>query len=381
MAPTATAPAAKATNGQAQAPVQGPFRGGTQPTVRTTGYSQTVTLGAATQPLPDYQIAPTNILRTIFIEVTGTTSGNSASAAFNLDAPLNILSTINFQDAGGTSIIGSFDSFTLAMAMKYFGYSENGDPRTNATYTATTGTGSTGGSFNIVFRIPVEAVHRTGIGSLQNQTTNSPMVLSATVNTEAAIYSTNPTTAPTVVVKYTLGGYWNGNNAAFAPAPKAFGSTQYINRASIVGLNGASQFQLPNNGLGNPVRNIMFLNYATGSTRSDADWPNPLQVTYKGNNLVQFGQNLWKSEMSEWFGLQGTTLDNGLGLDTGVYVLPFDNDFGLQPGAELGLGYLDTNLGDEIELIGSWGGSSTLYEVVNFIAVNGATSQIASGLA
>jgi len=281
MAPTQTpaAPAAQGKNGQA--PVLGPFRGGTQPTVRATGFSQTVTLNTGTQDLPDYEVAPTNILRCLYIEVSAVASGNAATVAFQPDAPLNILSTINFQDSGGTSIVGSFDSFTLAMALKYFGYTGNGDPRNNAVYSVTTGSGATAGSFNLVLRIPVEAVARTGVGALQNQTTQSPFVMSATVNKLANIYSTAPTAAPAVTVKYRLGGYWNGSNPAYNPTPKAFGSTQYINRSSIPGLNGAQQFQLPNNGLGNPIRNLMFVNYATGGNRAGSGtFPDPIQVTY-----------------------------------------------------------------------------------------------------
>lgn len=372
--PTAAPAAAPAQSGS-KAPVLGPFRGGTQPTVRQTGFSNTVTLNTGTQDLPDYEIAPTNILRCIYIEAVGTASGNSATVVFQPDAPLNILSTLNFQDAGGTSIVGSFDTFVLSMGMKYFGYSQAGDPRNNSVYSATAGSGGSGGSFKVVFRVPVEAVNRTGVGSLMNQTTNSPFVLSATVNKSTAIYSTAPTTLPSVKVTYRLGGYWNGSNAGFQPAPTAFGSTQYINRSSITGLNGSSDFQLPNNGLGNPLRNLLFLNYATGAARSSADFPDPIQINYKGNTLVQYSQDIWTYDMSDWFGLAGT-IDTGTGLDTGVFTLPFNRDFGLEPGAELGLGYLNTNVGDEIELVGSWAASSTLYELVNFISVKGTLAQI-----
>lgn len=373
--PTAAPAAAPAQSGNSKAPVLGPFRGGTQPTVRQTGFSNTVTLNTGTQDLPDYEIAPTNILRCIYIEAVGTASGNSATVAFQPDAPLNILSTLNFQDAGGTSIVGSFDTFVLSMGMKYFGYSQAGDPRNNSVYSATAGSGGSGGSFKVVFRVPVEAVNRTGVGSLMNQTTNSPFVLSATVNKSTAIYSTAPTTLPSVKVTYRLGGYWNGSNAGFQPAPTAFGSTQYINRSSITGLNGSSDFQLPNNGLGNPLRNLLFLNYATGGARSSADFPDPIQINYKGNTLVQYSQDIWTYDMSDWFGLAGT-IDTGTGLDTGVFTLPFNRDFSLEPGAELGLGYLNTNVGDEIELVGSWAASSTLYELVNFISVKGTLAQI-----
>lgn len=358
-----------------QAPQQlQPFRAGTQPTVQSTGFNYTGQSFGTTLSL--WQVPPSNILRCIYLEVSATASGNSATVAFQGDAPLNIFSTVNFADAGGTSIVGSFDSYTLAMVQKYGGYANNSDPRANAVYKATTGSGGSGGSFNIVFRIPVEIVSRTGIGSLQNQSTNSPFTLQLVLNTSALVYATPPTTVPTVSVVGSVGGYWKGSNAAASQTPRAYGTTSYWNRTAIMGLNGAANIQLPNVGLGNPVRNLMFINYATGSTRSDNDFPSPLQVTFRGNNLVQLDQNLWKDLMSEAYFLTGTTQDAALGLDTGVYILPFDQDFDYSPGSETGSGYLTTNVGDSIGLIGSWAASSTLYEVINFLAVKGATSQV-----
>ncbi len=367
--------AAPAKPGQQQAPL-GPFRSGTQPTVLATGYVQSKQIATATQDLPQWQIPPNNIMRCIYLEVACAASGNAATVAFQGDAPLNVFSTVNFADAGGTSIVGSFDSYTLGIVQKWGGYANNSDPRANAQYSVTSGSGATGGSFTEVFRIPVEVVARTGIGSLQNQSTNSPLTLSLTLNTSAAIYSTAPTTLPTVTVTARLGGYWKGSNAAAAQAPNAFGTTSYWNRTSIQALNGASQFQLPNLGLGNPLRNLVFLNYATGGARSDADFPTSIEIDFRGNKLLQVDQVLWKYLMSEAYSFTNATQDAALGLDTGVFVLPFDTDFGLEPGAELGNGYLSTNVGDAIQLIGSWNASSTLYELVNFLAVKGAPSSI-----
>jgi hypothetical protein len=379
MATQTQAPAGNAAPAGKAAPVLKPFRAGTQPTVKATGYSQTVTLTAATQPLPDYQVAPTHILRAITIEVKITAAGNSATVAFQPDAPLNIFQTINFQDAGGTSIVGSFDSFTLAMSMKYFGYAAlNGDPRQNAVYSVTTGSGATGGSATLVLRIPVEAVNRTGVGSLRNESTNSPFVLSATINTLAATYSTAPTVAPTVNVVYRLHGYWNGGESASdaQPAPRAYGSTQYINRASYLALNGGVTQQLAPVGLGNPWRNLMFINYATGGARAGAGtWPDPMQLTFRGVNLRQSSLLEWQYEISEDYELSGA-IDTGNGLDTGVYVQTFVRDFSGAPGDEVGTGYLVTAVGDEFQLIGTWGASSTMYEVVNYISPNGAPSQL-----
>lgn len=357
----------------AQAPVLAPFRAGTQPTYKPSGYSQVNTLTTTAIELPDYQIGPTNLLRGIDIEVTGVTAGNAAAAAFNPDMPLGVLSTVNFQDSGGNSIVGSFDSYTIAMIMKYGGYAPgvSGDPRQSVVYSATTGTGATGGSFNFVLRIPVEFVARTGAGSLVNQTTQSPLVLSLTLTTEALVYATAPTAAPSVTVSVDLLGYWKGANAAADPAPKAAGTTQYWNRSSIMALNGAADFYAPQIGIGNPIRTFLWLNYATGGARSTADFPSPLTVNYKGNLLFNRSKNQWQNEMSRWFGLAGAAADTGPGLDTGVFVHPFATDFSYQAGAELMLSYLNTEVGDAIEFIGSWGASSTLFHVVNYLGVNG----------
>jgi hypothetical protein len=373
---TANTPPAK---GQPQAaPALQPFRRGTQPTILSTGYVQTLTMTANTQDLPTWQIPPSNILRCIYLEVTGTTSANAATVTFaSPDAPLNIFSTVNFADAGGTSIVGSFDSYTVCAAAKYFGFQNNADVRNSAVYSATTGAGATAGSFNFVVRIPVEVVSRTGIASLSNQSTNSPLTLNLTLNKSSAIYGTAPTTLPTVVVTARLGGYWKGSNAAASQTPVAFGTTSYINRASYMGLNGSVTQQLSNLGLGNPIRGIMFMNYATGAARSDANFPNPVEVDFRGNKLYgTTSQNLWKDELSRTYQFNNSTLDAANGLDTGVYVIPFCADFDLGPGSETGNGYLATNVGDSIQLIGTFAASSTLYEVINFLAVKGAPGQV-----
>lgn len=378
------------------------FRANTQKTIKRPGVNLAgVTATIATSavfgnPLPDTQIPPTTLLRCIYIEVNwNVASGNAATVVFNADAPANVFSGVNFHDAQGTSIVGSFDSFTLAMAQKWFGLMNNADPMTSAVYSATPGGGATGGSFTIVFRIPVEVVSRTGVGSQINTDTQSPLVLSLTCNTAAAIYATAPTGTsvftPNVVVSY--GGYWNqsGNPNTFA-TPTAVGTLNYVNWTNYTGLAGQQQFQLSNIGLGNSVENILFINRATtGAARSDADFANPLQVAYRGNVLGQWSQLLWKHLMSEAYDIENGTMDNGLGanaavpgsagnvsqgLNQGVYNLWFNDDFTTQPGSTLFYAMLNTAVGDSIELTGNWPVSSTLYEVINFLAVSGPVSAI-----
>ena len=370
------------------------FRANTQKTIKRPGnvLSAVMVTGAPT-PLPDTQLPPTTLLRCIYLEVTCVTSANAATVVFKADAPANVLSNVNFHDAQGTSIVGAFDSFTLSMAQKWFGFMNNADPMTSAVFSATPGAGGTGGSFTVVFRIPVEVVSRTGVGSQINTDTQSPLVLSLSVNQGTNVYSTAPTTLGTVSVVISFGGYWNqsGNPQTFA-TPTAVGTLNYVNWTNYTGLAGQQQFQLANIGLGNAVSNILFINRDTSSTaRSDADFPNPLQVAYRGNVLGQFSQLLWKHLMAEAYDIENGTLDNGLGanaavagsagnvsqaLNQGVYNLWFNDDFITQPGATLFYSILSTAVGDSVELTGSWASSSILYEVINFQAVSGPLSAI-----
>jgi hypothetical protein len=364
------------------------FRANTQPTIKRPGVVLSTPVGAAPAPLPDVQIPPTTLLRCIYLEVTCVAATNAATVVFNADMPLGVFSTVNFHDAQGTSIVGSFDSFTLAMAQKWFGFTNNSDVTTSAVYSVTSGVGTgAGGSFTEVFRIPVEVVARTGVGAQINTDTQSPLVLSLSVNSSAAIYSTAPTNAPTVSVVVSYGGYWNqsGNPNSF-PTPTAVGTLNYVNWTNYTGLAGQQQFQLSNIGLGNDVANIMFINRLTaGLARSDSGFANPLQVAYRGNVLGQWSELLWKHMMSEAYDFPNFAQDAGLGgvapsstpaLNQGVYNLWFNADFTFDPGNTLFYGLLETAVGDSIELTGSWNTSSTLYEIINFLAVSGPLSAI-----
>lgn len=364
------------------------FRANTQRTIKRPGVVLSTVVGAAPTPLPDTQIPPTTLLRCIYLEVTCVTAANAAATAFNADMPLGVFSTVNFHDAQGTSIVGSFDSFTLAMAQKWFGFVNNSDPTTSAVYSVTSGVGGgLGGSFTVVFRIPVEVVARTGVGSQINTDTQSPLVLSLSVNSTAAIYSTAPTTPGTVSTVISYGGYWNqsGNPNSFA-TPTAVGTLNYVNWTNYTGLAGQQQFQLSNIGLGNDVANIMFINRLTaGLARSDSGFANPLQVAYRGNVLGQWSELLWKHMMSEAYDFPNFAQDAGLGavapsstpaLNQGVYNLWFNDDFTFDPGNTLFYSLLETAVGDSIELTGSWATSSTLYEIINFLAVSGPLSAI-----
>ena len=363
MTATATAPAPAPTN----------FRKATQPTIGVSGsYNQSLTMDTATQDYPVWLLPPNNILRGIALEVTATVTGQDTdSVAFNTpDAPLNVFSTVNFTTAGGTSIVGSFDSFTASVVQKYGGYARNADIRSSAAYSTTTGSGGTAGSFTEVFRIPVEIVSRSGFGGLSNTSTEAPLQLNLVLNTSAALYSTAPSVLPTVAVKGTLLGYWAGPSGR--ATPRNFGTTQFWNQQTYNSLNGAQTYTLQAPpGMGNQHRTWVAINRTTAGARSSADFPSPLNLTFRGNTLYQLDNLLWVDEMSRVFGYNEAALDSAGGLDTGVFVIPFDADFTFMPGSETGNGYLLTANGDPIGFNGEWTAACNLYWLVNFLNVVG----------
>jgi hypothetical protein len=351
------------------------FRKSTQPTIGVSGtYNASATITTAVQPLTTWFLPPVNILRGIALEVTvAVPSTNSATVAFNADAPQNLFSVVNFCTAGGTTIVGSFDGYTAAIIQKYGGYARNSDIRNSAVYSAVTGSGATGGNVTMVYRIPVEVTSRSGLGSLSSTSTEAPLQLQLSLNSSTAVYSTAPTALPVVTVKGSLMGYWPGPSGR--ATPRNFGTTQFWTSQTYNALNGAQNYTLQAPpGMSNPHRNWVAINrIASSGARSSTNFPSPLNLQFRGNTLYQTDNTLWVDEMSRVFGYQAA-LDAINGLDTGVYVIPFDADFTYSVGSESGDGYLDTANGDPITFNGTWGASCNLTWLVNFLNVVGGQS-------
>lgn len=350
------------------------FRANTQPTTGVGGsLTQTVAMTTAAQPLTTWFLPPNNVVRGIVIEVNAVVpSANSATVAFEPDAPLNWASTLVWATSGGTPIVGSFNSYDHGVVQKYGGYAVNSDPRQSAVYKAVTGSGATGGNFTIVQRIPVEVVSRSGLGSLSNTSTESPMQLQMTLNASGSIYSTAPTALPNVTVKTSLLGYWSGPSGR--ATPMAFGTTSFWNEQTYNGFSGQQNttLQAPP-GFGNPQRTWIFINrLASGGARSSSAFPDPLLLQFRGNPLLDsVSQQLWEDEMSRNYGYQNA-IDTPGGLDTGVFVVNFNRGtFGLGVGAESVDGYLDTEGGDPLAINGSFASASNLYLLSNFLNVVG----------
>jgi hypothetical protein len=363
-----------------QAPPSPPFRCGTQNTTNLDGYQVTVTPGAAQQPLANYEPSVNSFMRGCWVQVSApVASGNSATVVFAGDGPFSFFAQIAFLDTQQRPIIQVTGYQMAQIINKFGGYFIQGDPRGDVNYVAIAGSGGTGGSIFFTLWIPLEINNRTGVGSALNKNSSQTYTLALTVNTSAGIYSTAPTTVPQATVTILEDGWWQPqamdvSGAPATQAPPAPNTWSYWLQSNYTGLNGNVQEQLTT-GLGNSLRAVAFNTYDTSnSTRAtgETDFPTTVQLIYKGTNLKNWPKSLWKTLQGRAYGLTSATADSAFGPENGVYMLwQFMQDFMMRPGDGLNYSLLNTDQGDQFQLLGSFNASATMYELVNYLATVG----------
>lgn len=361
--------------------VMRPFKVGVQE-LDDEPFDRTVTTTTTSQVLDQYGLPSTAFLNEIQILVGGTTSGNSANVTYAADGPFNVIASLIFTDTGNSEIISSITGWDLYIIDKFGGYKFNDDARSSPIYSATTGTGGTGGSFAFALRIPVELVKRDGLGTLPNKSQSTPFKVKITINTTANIYGTAPTAAPSVRVRMVPRSYWqptqsDGSGNPVAPQPPGVNTTQYWNKTDYTENAGSFTEQLTNS-TGFPVRNLIFVLRDSSASRSqgESDWPDPFKLQLQSNIIVDRIKSVWQDEIARDYGYTGAVGDSGGSKDNGVYVIPFCKDFGPKPGWENRRAYLRTTDGMRLQAKGSIGGSGThtLSVLTNYVGVAGGVS-------
>lgn len=338
-------------------------------------YDETVTMLTSTVNFPNETVEPNGWLRGLWFLFECVTASNSANVAYVADGPFSAISKITFKDVGNREVFGPLTGYEWLTIMKYGGYFEVGDPRSDITYSAITGTGATGGSFTIVMYLPLEIVQRDALGDLENKSSSSSFKVELVLAASTSIYSTSPTTLGTVRLRIALDGYTEPDSAdgfgrPLSQAPPAAGTMQYWTSEDDSKSAGSATY-LVQNGLGYSIRNLIFRLIDSNSTRSqgDSDWPDPLTLSFGKIQLFQRYKTLWNSKLGKAYGLTSTNTDSSLGRELGVFPVWFNQDFGFNPGAELRNGYLVTKPGNVLKWSGTIGGSGshTLYTLVNYI--------------
>lgn len=376
---TAVTPAAPARDRNAPAPVPYPFPVGVYENT-TQDYDETRALGAtiaawAAIQMPIWNVSPTGWLRSLWCDFTLTIAGNAATPVLQEDGPWALVKNVIVYDLGNTQVI-TVTGYEWLCLVKFGGYYEVGDPRADITFSVTSGAGASAGSFHFILPIPFEVVARDGLGTVQNES-KPGWKIEFNIDTAAAVYSTQPTAAGTASLRvrgypesYTEPASAGASGRPFAPTPPLPGSLAYWKSENVALPAGDTKFDV-GNGIGYPIRNVLFINRRTGSTRAngDADFPDPLTLLMGAVNIFTGSKNRLLSKMGKDFGFLSATPDTANGRENGVFPFYNTRDLTTGVGAELRFKYWDTQVNTLLRLRGTFGNADTLAALTNWIAV------------
>lgn len=366
--------------GQQQGPVLAPwpFPVGVLATENASDYDNSKTMTTSTVKFPDVRVEPDGWLRGLWFDFNMVTSGNSATVAYTEDGVFAAIDTVLFRDTGGEQIFGPFGGYDWQNTNKFGAYQAQGDPRADLNFSATAGSGATGGSFHYTLYLPLEISAADSLGDVENRSENSIYRVELVMAGSTAVYSTPPTALGTMEVKTIQDSYTepvaalalSGRSVSTAPpSPKTL---QYWKQEDDTVPSGSAS-TLITNGIGNGYRNIIFKLIRGSSTRAngETDWPDPLEITLGTTRTRNLYKTAWRDKMGRAFQMTNTTADTANGKENGVFPLWFTQDVGIKPGDEARRRYQRTKPGNTYKVRGSFGSAGTLYITSNYIVPTG----------
>lgn len=360
------APTEAPTGGAKAAPVRR-FRAGVQQHLETYK-TYNATPGATTTTTFLDDIPSYGFLRGIFIRVTFT-GGAGGSATYEEDAPFSAIQQVQLQDVNSVNIVAAITGYDLYLIMKYGGYFFSADPKSAEDYTQ----GGANGNPVFTLYLPLEVRNRDALGALPNKSSNTAYKLQIILAGTNDIFVVNPAgSLPTNCrVDLILDAWWEPQDTDLAgrkqaDEPPSPDTVQYWMKASFTHA-GAENITDQLKRLGYMYRNLIGTCRTTAPARSTTNFPNPLTIIYEGQAMTVPDRSLWRDIMKKYWGYNAT-VDTAAGLDTGVFVFPFNRDFGLTPGAEIGNGYLPTASGTRVEFQGAIGAAGTLQWLINDVS-------------
>lgn len=368
---------------QAVAPRPFPFPVGVYDPI-TPDYDQTIvpaaTIAAWTAPVqaPLWQVSPSGWLRGFWLDYLLTITGGGTSATYAADGPWGGIQKMTVYDLGGEVII-QVTGYEWMVLNKFGGYFEINDPRADLTYSA-----ANTGNVHYILYCPFEVSGRDALGTVQNESKPGWKVeiyidsAQNTYGTGAAL----PTGTGTISLRlrgyldsYTEPQALSGGGRPFSQTPPEPGSLQYWKSESLTLASGSSKFDL-SNGIGFPLRNVIYYAYDSGnSTRATADgnWPDPYTILLGNVVLLNISKNLAISRLSKYFGYAGVSstlpaADTACGRENAVFPYWRTSDLQAHPGEELRFKYIDTGVNSLVRFTGSYGGAMKFIALTNWVA-------------
>jgi len=359
--------------------------------VENPDYDQSLTQTTGTQQFPNHSFEPTGWLRGLWFQFDMTVTGQATnSVSYSGDNPFSVINKFTLKDVGNREVFGPMGGYDWMTVNKFGGYHEVGDPRADLAFSTTVGTGSTAGTFTFMLYVPLELVARDALGAVENKSSSSAWKAELFMDSQANTYNQVPSVQGSLRVRVTEDAYTEPAQAdehgrPLSQTPPAVGTLQYWvteNSGGIGGASGTLNYNL-DNGIGYSIRNILYKLTRSGTSRAngDADWPDPVTLTYGKVQLFQRYKTTWISKMGRAYGFSvingtvasgalGGTADTALQRENGVFPVWFTDDFGTSVGAELRNGYLNTKTGTVLKWKGTLGGSASadqLNALINYV--------------
>lgn len=335
-------------------------------------FDQTIVLSTLEQRLQNYQISPSGYLRGVYLVCENVAVNTTVtSVAFNENGPFNVLSSIRFLDTNSQPIIGTLTGWDVYILNKYGGYQFQGDAEASATFSATTGTATTAGTFTFILYLPLEIIGRSALGSQLNKSGAAQFALEMFVAGTATVFSTTPATSNTLRIRTELASWLDpeADDAQGNPVsqdPPLLNTTQYWHKQNYVINSGAQNTRLQ--GIDGLLRMLIFIAYRVDSTRAngETDWPDPVSLKYEESYLIQSRIRLfYRWLIAVNYGYDAAN-EASKGRDNGVYpYYEWMQDLGQKPGGELTRGYLPMSSASNLEIQGTWGTGVSLQLLVN----------------
>ena len=309
--------------------------------------------------LPPTDIPAYGFLRGVIVDVTITSATNAATVATQEDAPFNVILSQGINDVNSTPVNGPYPGITAYIADKLSGSRGPLDPKLIVGYTPIlTGSGANAGSGHFQYRIPIEAIARTGLGALANANSSTTYKMRCSINSLANIFTTPPTNAPTFRVKYYLEAWsvpadhdWRGRPQQ--QLPPGNGTTNYWSRYLFSNLAvGGNTIRLPR--VGNYLRNIVLIfRTAAVNGRAAAEaagLPDPINIFVDTRLWHQQNPMLARRYEAERCGTVSTVMDAAGAPLNGVVFFDGMHEFTGRLGMETADGWLPTLQSTRLEI-------------------------------
>jgi hypothetical protein len=372
VAATAT-PADTKKNGKAAPVMPRSFICGSRKNDKTDYDSGNVVLTTAEQRLQAYQIAPSGYLRGVYLVVENTAVNTTATTvAYQEDGPWNVLSVIRFLDTNSRPFIGTLTGYDVYLLNKYGGYTFQGDAEATATFSATSGTATTAGTFAFILYLPLEIIARNALGSQLNKSGAAQFALELYAAGTGTVFSTAPATSSTLRVRSALASWLDPEPAdargnPVQQDPPFLNTTQRWEKQAGIPIS-AGERTLRFQGIDGLVRMLIFVARRNASTRAngEADWPDPISLKYEESFLIQSRiRLLYRYFVAMAYGYAAAN-EASTGRDNGVYpVWEFIQDFSRKPGNELTRTWLPMSSASNLEMSGTWASAVNLDVLVN----------------